>query len=693
MSRIEEPYVHVTELVRDTPNLLNLDGSANLGGVVVSPKGESYQLIQGPADFMKKLVGSMEFPKNAHTTLVNAFYCSYFAPLVIARAVNTNMTSGILIDLDKKSTSDCVFNNGVPITSGYTLAKADLEALRTADDTDTAIALFGILFHTFPTTYLSKFFFDYPQYADYKTVFIDKADTLDRIGNIIASNVSALDGFGAIYTPASSEGTETPASSEGTEAPAKSTPKAASKSGSASLTIPKTPGNLLILMTGNLGDSFKYPFLTYKNKSYTASEKTLTKTELLAGGLPKNYLSVYATEVMGGNDPYKVTFSKLADTSAPKGTQVISIEKDDYKYNYVISLNPQARYDGSSCFVEVYNNLLEDYQFKLIIDPTTTDDELATIYEYDLSSLNITNKGFGSSSLYDSGASAKPECFTTAINKLQDQEEFKIEYISEFGYSDTTYLKDYINIGRTKNWFAPVSVPTSKTNQVTIEQFGNSLADTNNTIVFGPNDLDYNFIGTPVYIAATSKYYEKVYANRANKKEYAPLFEQTNGVLTYRNPVCMLDATSRTALLNAMGGPINFLVYNSELKEYYFNDNRCHTKTDNVMKEEMNRRMINRINKDVARLMARFKGRVNTTTTRLDVETLIKSYMNQDIMTQEYKPVEYDVICDESNNTVDIINANKLAVHLRIRLQGSIKFIDVLNEIFPLGVDFDSSLS
>jgi hypothetical protein len=59
-------------------------------------------------------------------------------------------------------------------------------------------------------------------------------------------------------------------------------------------------------------------------------------------------------------------------------------------------------------------------------------------------------------------------------------------------------------------------------------------------------------------------------------------------------------------------------------------------------------------------------------------------------MTQLYKPNEYEIICDESNNTTEIITANKLAVTVRVRLENAIKFINVLVDVFPLGVDFNS---
>jgi hypothetical protein len=119
------------------------------------------------------------------------------------------------------------------------------------------------------------------------------------------------------------------------------------------------------------------------------------------------------------------------------------------------------------------------------------------------------------------------------------------------------------------------------------------------------------------------------------------------------------------------------------------NDNRTHTRKINVMNEEMNVRMVNKIQRDVMLLVQRYKGMLNTVETRLDVVRVIDDYMNRYIMSQNYRPVEYRLVCDETNNTADVINANKLAIELDVRIQGSIKFINILNKVFPLGVAFE----
>ena len=59
-------------------------------------------------------------------------------------------------------------------------------------------------------------------------------------------------------------------------------------------------------------------------------------------------------------------------------------------------------------------------------------------------------------------------------------------------------------------------------------------------------------------------------------------------------------------------------------------------------------------------------------------------------MNQNYAPNEYNIICDESNNTNEIITANKLALTVQVRLYNAIKYIDVLTDVFPIGVDFNS---
>jgi hypothetical protein len=275
-----------------------------------------------------------------------------------------------------------------------------------------------------------------------------------------------------------------------------------------------------------------------------------------------------------------------------------------------------------------------------------------------------------------------------ALYVLQDQELYDIEYLSSFGYTNLNFIKNYTLVGRANDWFTPVDIPYDRTNQNSIKGYFLNVDNSSNVLAVGPFDKNTGLTGWMFPIAGSTLYYTKVFNNRAAGKEFAPVFDITNGVLDYTQPYYLLGKEDRTALLN-FKCPVNFAVFNQRSNVYYFNDNRTHQSDVNIVSEEQNRRMVNKIKKDCKRLMQSFKGRLNTAKTRMDVESVLRYYFQTNIMVGEYKPNEFEIICNESNNPVQVINANKLGVTVRVRLENAIKFIDVLVDVFPLGVDFN----
>ena len=62
-------------------------------------------------------------------------------------------------------------------------------------------------------------------------------------------------------------------------------------------------------------------------------------------------------------------------------------------------------------------------------------------------------------------------------------------------------------------------------------------------------------------------------------------------------------------------------------------------------------------------------------------------------MNQRYKPDAYQVICaDDVLNNDEVKNSNGLRVIVKVRYNRSIKEIIVTNEVYPIGVDFSTTL-
>jgi len=654
MPRIVEPYVKVTERVRETPSLLNIDGSANIGGVVISPKGKSYQYISGPKDFLEKLVGADELPRNSHISLINAFYCSYFSGLVIARALNTNANAGVIIDLSTSTNIQYMNILGGTVLNSTAYVKFDIDTLL-EEGSDWAIVINNTCFYHASESEYNKHIAPYYLAASNATAIY-----CESINDVI-KGFNSWSGFNAY-------------SGEDTQAE-------------------ESDANIIVEFNDSIGanaDQFIKIASTYYKRLATENfdAQTCIKTtgvdtyaaitRASDATLPENYLQISCTEASESND-FQVSFTKLNNPSASDDVYTLSLLRGENQQVFQVSLNPESHnQDGENCFIENFNQALSDLQFTVV----RANDSINTF-----STNTVTTRQFGASGV-DLNASKSPAYFSSALNKLAEQSEFDIEYLSDFGVTDSEYIKDYVNIGKNNWWFTPVDLPYSYSNASAMSIFANGIANSNNVIIGGPFDKNTTFLGWPTKIAWSSLYYERVFSNRANGSEYAPVFESTNGVLNYHDPVYSLSETDRTYLLNGSSGPSNFVVYDQANNVYFANDNRCHTTDTNVMNEEMNRRMISKINKDAKRMLNRFKGTTNTASTRSSVEAILKNYMDNYIMSQNYKPEEYQIICDETNNPVELISANKLAVTLRVRLLGSIKFIEVLTDIFPLGVDF-----
>jgi len=841
MAKIE-PYVHVQERVRDFPARLSIDESTNIGGVVVSPKGKLYQYISGPNEFLEKLVGAEELPRNSHISLINAYYCSYFAGLVIARALNTKATSAVRIPLTDNgsmeinmyvdgtkydradSTKDIVISSttyyawtdGVNYVYTDTLEIADGDTLyyfpftnyeitriatniiqvnnetnltRTPSDdvelngtryyawvnssltlyTESATPLVGNMAYYIPfsdkkidevssdydfITVATKYFrsdkddlaVNNVRYAAWKSednkllYTLDPEPTIDSIlfeipimnGTLSVSNPDwyiKMLGESFLNSEAGID-VALPSQSQTVTQWAIRMNDTLMYYGSENFLenvvaidpIFEADFNKLIkeevetiydvvsiinswsgysayvigTPTNDRTAAIHIDFNTSDGMKPSDFLKIITSTDIPGSNIikfsansapsstpvsePDKYLLIKLDEP-GSIDEWKVTMTPRPTSRT--GVSKLSITRDaGYSYQrFDASINKEAKDEsGNNCFIENLNPGLKGIQFKVIGDFDFDSTTQYPQFETDL---------FGDSGV-DLVMCRKASALSSAIYTLSEQKEFRIEYLSDFGITDSTFLKDYQYVGEKNYWFTPISAPYNYTTATSVSIFSNAMKDSNNVQVMGPFDKNVAFLGWPCYIAPTSKYYERVFINKSNSKEYAPVFEQTNGILNYSDPVLMLGDSDRVTLLNGTAGPAVWLVYNQALNIYYFNDNWCHTTTENVMSEEMNRRMINRIKKDAIQIMNSFKGRVNTTKTRANVEELLTIYMNNNIMSQEYKPEDFQVVCNETNNTVDIITANKLAVTLRVRLLGSIKYIDVLVDIFPLGVEFES---
>jgi hypothetical protein len=767
VTKIYEPYVRVKEVIRDYPTLLNIDGTCNIGGVIVAPTGPRLAFVNGPQDFLDKYTIDGRVPRNADITFLNAYYLSFSAGLVLARSMNTTAVDGLFftvenltlykmfIEIDEETLWTVKVGEKYYFYNDKSKKPKDFYTrMKNKDQDDKAVEWIA---NNDEETFLAKDAAIFVDSLQALAVAINEADetaeaSYDAFAGAIVSKKDLYSANMNSYGLTIENG----------------------KAGGYSNGVVLKAEHLLykdnVALTNqyditfaddavNTDGSFKKSFIfTFGQSAYyhgavdrsAYQEYSILKVDTVAevlasingyAGIAAGYESkdnykkinifcsdgneIYAED---GKDPDGVAYNVITTsddwveihTDYNTNKKLFEVYPDDPQEgnNFRLAVGPdegtlfyltlknekdeQDTYEASllsdgldsagvNAYIENLNTLRIGYTFLVNQDFKYQDFEVgeASIEQIEIKINQAWSFGDSGLSLESSKDMA---CRVNGLYVLEDQELYDIEYLSSFGIVDLQFIKNYTLVGKNNYWFTPVDIPWNRTNKNSIKQYFLNVDNTSNVLAIGPFDKNTGLTGWMFKLAPTSLYYTKVMNNRAANSEYAPVFDITNGILDYTNPYYLLGADEREALLN-FKCPVNFVKYNQRADVYYFNDNRTHQTAANPAGEEQNRRLINRINKDLKRILEPFKGRLNTVTTRMDVETVIDRYFQQYILPQNYTVDAYDRKCNEENNTPDIITANKLKVWVGVRLNNAIKYIDVLDEVFAIGMEFDSNLA
>lgn len=769
IQKLVEPYVKVRENIRETPNLLDIDGTSNIGGVIVAPTGPRLAYVAGPKDFLNKYTVDGSIPRNADRSLINAYYLSFSSGLVIARAMNTTAVSG-LVFLSKQSTElkiliEELASNGFwglevnskfywcnPIRNDWDQFITTLSGLKD-DDEDYMISqenLTSIKKFTESNRVYCK---DFKALADAlssdtTSVIYDETipglivsgaklalgkltpllNLVEQVGTakigleakeVLYKNGLALtDTYelkltGATYKDGTEKFSNNFAFAIGTMAYYCGAIDK-SKYADYSLVNIKSINDLLNSLNGLNGLTAELKDLEEGGRTdemedaeegvadrvitlHSAKGNALTIVEGSCTGIApvissvadSSYGDPTSDDVLFGiypNDPQDHDLYRITIKPDENNLFYIELFNGSETNGYTVSLlADELDQSGSNCFIENLNAL--GLGFTFITNPnfkTATESGEEALMKCTPKSTQVFS--FGDSGL-DLSASSSVTAKTNALYALEDQELYDIEYLAPMGITDLQFIKAYILVGKNNDWFAPVDIPFDKTNANTIKGYFLNVDLTSNSQGMGPFDKNTGLTGWMNYIAATTLFYSRVMANKAANCEFAPVFDKTNGILDYTNPCYMLGKAEREQLLN-LKAPVNFVKFDQRTNLYFMNDNWTHQPQHNVVSEEQNRRLVNKIKKDVNRIMQSFKGRFNTTSTRADVVTMLNYYFRSQILSMRYTIDAYEIICDESNNPAEVISANKLGVTVRVRLNHSIKYVDVLVDVYPIGVDF-----
>lgn len=769
INQIKEPYVKVREVIREYPTQLSVDGTTNIGGVIIAPTGPRLAFITSPQQFLNTYTPTGEIPRNAHISLINAYYLSFSTGLVLVRSMNTTAVAGLAFHKKEAKASvkisysfkggsepeEFIFTVGDKNYFKSSKSLADLQAevaagtgaknwngglLKAVKDDENLVTVTSfedflsklrevggasgkmVVAHVDNTITISNYATGYttdnfksvgtrvqfsvaqpqelPEIVTYPVKFKD-GSLLSKQRNIIIKGNLEEDSFAVVLGDVAYLKGPIPRSyfddysvilidelSE-LEAHINMIPGFTSEykktDSGCEIVVSYSEGNALGLVTELSG---KFTGVQGGEIQFDHAAVSLSaKEDPVDGTNSDSTLLFYVhSTTPHSTDKYSITLTP-ADSDGIFLVRFGEIGKEINSYQ--ASFDPEKRNEGGSN-VHIGNLNSLNLGINIILPDVDTDSEeenaLFSNGKYFTPEFEVT-KLFGDSGVHKT-RSAENTSTIGALRELEEQGLYEIEYLAPLGHTNTEFIRHYLNVGKRNDWFTPVDIPRERTNANSIMQYFRDMPSESNMIAMGPFDKNVGLTGWLNYIACSTLYYTRILQNKASLSEFAPTFDLTNGVLDFTNPAYMLGESDRTKLLNAKC-PINFLLFNQRSNVYYLNDNRTHQFGNNIVGEEQNRRMVNKIKKDCNRMLHRFKGRNNTVSTREDVRTLLDLYFKQIIQSQRYKVEEYQLICDESNNPIELITANKLAVTVRVRLRNAIKFIDVLVDVYPLGVEFE----
>lgn len=759
MAYIKEPYVRASENIRQFPVLLNLDGTSNIGGVIVAPTGPRLAYVSGPKDFLEKYTLDGNIPRNAHYTFINAYYLSFSAGLVLVRSMNTTAVQGVCFTPKKEGKTEILldiknsklwgltldgkiyFHNGKDksfegwltaitdqklnvnsdpgvTTPLYSLADKD-KAVQCNDFQDLANELAKSLtngktlegsYKTSKITLQGSYAPKFEREVSLVTRVVqskDKVVSLESHQLLFKDNVALTESqeltvdFTKGTDPAKTIGgswafvygsmayyhgaVDHELYSDYSMVPCDSADDLlTSINGISGLAATLKKGSTDTKVTIEISYSKGNELSIYANEGCEATLGTVTSNKSYQDAL----FTVFPDQPSDNNQFKAVFYPNEGDLFD------ITLDRGGKRETFTVSLNASALdRSGNNAYIENLNVLRTGFTFLVnsenVLDISGEKYNMGKGADNKYWAPKLTSVcSFGDSGL-DLSASKSQPCMTSSLSVLADQELYDIEYLAPMGITDSRFIKMYTMIGRAHDWLTPTDVPYDKTNASSIGGYFLNVDLSSNVVCMGPFDKNTGLTGWMNYIACSTLYYTKIMRNKAVRCEFAPTFDLTNGVLDFTDPVYLLGKEDRETLLN-LKAPVNFVVYNQRTNTYYLNNNLTHQEKSDIASEEQNRRLINKVKKDCKRLVGRFKGRINTNATRSDVVSLLNYYFSTAIMNQEYRPNDFQVVCDESNNSEEDINANRLGITVRLRLQGAIKYIDVLVDVFPLGVDFNS---
>ena len=272
-----------------------------------------------------------------------------------------------------------------------------------------------------------------------------------------------------------------------------------------------------------------------------------------------------------------------------------------------------------------------------------------------------------------------------ALDQIVLDEVYVTEGLCDLGNTELSYQNYMANIAINSNYFYPISTVNS-TNYMTI---GNSATkipqDSMKLYMSAPWDIDTGNLGWKYYASPSVLYWEAVARNRRNNEEFRGVFGQNGGIVQYQRPAVEFNKKTRQLLLSKR---VNTVLWNTQTQAWNMNDNYTKQSVDNIMSDEGNSRLMIRISKAIPILLRQFIGRKISEVLCNEVISVIDYFFKSTILPMVYTVETYQIFCDYDEV---LARQNKIKVCVNVRYQRSLKYIEVYNNAYDVGMDISQA--
>lgn len=271
-----------------------------------------------------------------------------------------------------------------------------------------------------------------------------------------------------------------------------------------------------------------------------------------------------------------------------------------------------------------------------------------------------------------------------ALDLIELDEVYTVEGLCDLGNTEPSFQSYMANMAINSNYFYPISTAKS-TNYMTIGNAASKISqDSYKLYLSSPWDIDTGTLGWKFYCSNAVLYWEAVSRNRRNNEEFRGILGQVGGIVQYQNPMTEFNKKTRQLLLSKK---INTVLWNVATQSWNMNDNYTKQTENTIMNDDGNSRLGIRISKAMPTLLRQFIGRKITDRLCKDVWDSIDRFFKFTILPMGYTVDAYQIFCDYDE---DLARQNKIKVVINVRFSRSLKYVNVVDNFFDVGMDISS---